>query len=122
MNQTIKTDERLRERKVGNFDDELLIKRWENFSFAEEGGENLASLQKRNIEALKEILEQYKGKTIVIGTHGQALSAILNYYNKDFGIKEFQRIVKWMPYIIELKFEGNVLLNIQELGYVDKKK
>ena len=58
------------ERMAGNYEADLLVNRWEDFSFAEEGGESLGSVQKRNIEAFLEILHEYKGKTIVIGTHG----------------------------------------------------
>ena len=74
------------------------------------------------MDAFAEFLCEYEGKTIVIGTHGTALSTILNYYNRDFGVKDFLRIVNWMPYIIEMKFEGNRLLGISELSYVDKSK
>ena len=72
------TDERFRERRSGINASEMLEKRWADFSFAEEGGESLNSVQKRNIEALREVLDTYKGKTVVIGTHGTALSCILN--------------------------------------------
>lgn len=36
----------------------------------EEGGESIAMVQKRNMEALKKILAEHPGKEIVIGTHG----------------------------------------------------
>lgn len=72
------------------------------------------------MEALEEILIKYEGKTIVVGTHGTALSTIMNFYNKDFGIEDFLRIVNWMPFIVEMIFEGNKLTDISELSYVDK--
>ncbi len=114
------TDERLRERKTGSFESGLLEKRWRDFSFAEEGGENLKSVQERNMDAFSEILGRYKGKTVVIGTHGTALSTILQHYNSDFGLNDFLRIVNWLPYIIELKFDGEHLTGMRELAYVDK--
>ena len=114
------TDERLRERKAGSFESGLLEKRWSDFSFAEEGGENLKSVQERNMDAFSEILVRYKGKTVVIGTHGTALSMILQHYNIDFGLNDFLRIVNWMPYIIEMKFDGKNLTEMRELAYVDK--
>ncbi|MBO4907874.1 MAG: histidine phosphatase family protein [Lachnospiraceae bacterium] len=114
------TDERLRERKAGSYEEGLLEKRWQDFSFAEECGECLNSVQKRNIEALTDILDKYKGKTIVIGTHGTALSTILHHYNNDFGVKDFLRIVNWMPYIVELRFNNNELVELIELAHVDK--
>ena len=34
--------------------------------------------------------------------------------------EDFLRIVRWMPYVIEMVFEGEKLLEIRELAYVDK--
>ena len=115
---SIRTDERFRERKVGTWENGWLEKRWGDFSCAEEDGECLASVQERNVEALKEVLSAYTGKTVVIGTHGTALSTILNYYDNSFGLNDFMRIVNWMPYIVELTFEGDKLLDKRELAYV----
>ena len=117
----IETDERFRERKAGTWDDDWLEKRWTDFSCAEEGGECLASVQQRNVEALKEVLAENAGKTIVIGTHGTALSTILNYYDSSFGLDDFLRIVGWMPYIVELTFEGDKLIEKKELAHVATK-
>ena len=114
----IETDERFREREVGTWDDGWLEKRWADFSCAEEGGECLASVQSRNIEALQEVLAKYAGKTVVIGTHGTALSTILNYYDKSFGLTDFLRIVGWMPYIIELTFDGDKLIAQRDLAHI----
>jgi len=76
----IQTDERFRERRAGeNWHDEAILQeRWDDFNFCEPGGENLHSLQTRNIEALREVLEINPDKNIVIGTHGAVLSAIIN--------------------------------------------
>ena len=116
----IHTDERFRERKAGSHEGSLLEKRWADFSFAEENGENLASVQARNIEALTGVLREYQGKTVVIGTHGTALSTILNHYNNSFGVNDFLRIVNWMPYLIELSFDHDQLADVKELAHVDK--
>lgn len=122
FNLEIKTDERLRERKIGrgNNDADIIRRRWESFDFHEEGGESMESLQKRNIEALNDILKNNDGKNIVIGTHGSALSSILNYYDDSFGIDDFLRIVGFMPYIIELDFEKTELISKKEIAWVDK--
>ncbi len=45
----------------------------------EEGGESIAMVQNRNIEVLNEILSDNMDKDIALGTHGTALSTILNY-------------------------------------------
>ena len=118
----IETDERFGERKVGTWEKGWLEKRWADFTCAEENGECLASVQSRNVEALKEALSDNNGKTIVIGTHGTALSMIFNYYDNSFGLNDFLRIVGWMPYIVELTFDGDKLLEKKELAYVETTK
>ena len=77
-------------------------------------------LAPRNIEALNEILSDNTDKEIVIGTHGTALSTILNFYDNSFGCEEFLRIIDWMPYIIELDLEGDKLVGKHEHCYVEK--
>ncbi len=118
----IQMDERLREREKGADGNNhgMFQKRWENHDYHEEGGESINMVQKRNIEALKEILAQNNDKSIVIGTHGTALSAIMNYYIPEFGCNDFLRIIDWMPYIVELDFEGQELIAVTEHAYIEK--
>jgi len=118
----IMVDERLREREAGdgsNYEG-MFRKRWENLDYYEEGGESILMVQKRNIEALNEILEKSAGKIIVIGTHGTALSSILNYYDNGFGCDDFLRIIDWMPYIIRLDYDGRQLLQMEECFHIEK--
>lgn len=116
FNCEIITDERLREREKGEGSNNygMFQKRWNDHSYHEKDGESISMVQKRNIEALFEILENNKDKAVVIGTHGTALSTILNYFNKDYGLKDFMRIIDWMPYIIELDFDDNKLISVKE--------
>ncbi len=116
------TDERLREREkgAGGNTHEMFEKRWSNHDYHEDDGESIRMVQERNIVALKEILAENKGKKIVIGTHGTALSTILNYYHPEFGCKDFLRLIDWMPYIVELDFDGDELLKIREHCYIEK--
>ncbi|MBO4473896.1 MAG: histidine phosphatase family protein [Clostridiales bacterium] len=118
----ILTDERFRERKAGPGAYYFREHRWADFSVAEKGGENLRSVQKRNMGALRDVLGKYAGKTVVIGTHGTALSTILNYYDDSFDVESFYRIVDWMPYVVELVFEGDKLISKKELAHVAKKQ
>ena len=69
---------------------------------------------------MNEILADNTDKESVIGTHGTALSTILNSYDNSFGCEEFLRIIDWMPYIIELDFEDNELVGKQEHCYIEK--
>ncbi len=104
----IHTDMRLRERGKGNNGNnmEMFRRRWSDFDYHEDGGESLRSVQARNISALFDILDAYSDKSIMIGTHGTALSTILNYFDADFGCADFLRIIDFMPYIIRFNFCG----------------
>lgn len=118
----IHTDMRLRERekgKSGNVHGMFQL-RWADKEYHEPGGESIHMVQKRNIEALSEILKKEEGKTIVIGTHGTALSSILNYYDESFQCDDFLRIIDWMPYILELDFEKETLVGKKEHAYLYK--
>jgi len=77
-------------------------------------------VQERNMAALNDILSNDAGKNIVVGTHGTAFSTILNFYDNSFGCEDFLRIIDWMPYVIELDFEGNTLVSKTEHVYHEK--
>ena len=50
-------------------------------------------VQNRNIELLDyDILSDNTDKRIVNGTHGTALSTILNFYDNSFGCEEFLKL------------------------------
>ncbi|MCM1498152.1 MAG: phosphoglycerate mutase family protein [Clostridium sp.] len=117
------TDERLREREKGLAGNTygMFQKRWADHDFHEECGESIAMVQKRNIEMLNKILSDNQDKEIVVGTHGTALSTIMNFYDNGFGCEDFLRIIDWMPYIIELDFEGDKLVAKYEHCYIEKK-
>ena len=97
-----------RERKVDScwIDDFDAFTRnqWVDFNYKLTDGETLAEVQKRNIAALQKAVEQHKSKTIVVGSHGTALSTILNNYAPQFGIEEFTRIKSIMPWIVHFAF------------------
>lgn len=80
-------------------------KQWEDFDYKLSDGECLNEVQVRNISALKQTLKKYPGKKLVIGSHGTALSTIINYYNNSFGYKDFERIRNLMPWIVEMDFD-----------------
>lgn len=116
------TDVRLREREKGINGNSygMFEKRWNDHDYHEENGESIRMVQERNIAALSEILAKNKNKNIVIGTHGTALSTMLNFYNPNFGCNDFLRIIDWMPYIIELDFEGDTLVSTTEHCHIEK--
>lgn len=105
---TVATDERFREREIGQGGKGLasLQMRWQDFSYHEEGGECLQSVQDRNVEALQELLLAHEDKNILLGTHGTALATILNFYDKTFQCGSFLRMIDFMPYVLKVDFDG----------------
>ena len=88
-------------------------KQWEDFEYKLEGGESLREVQERNIKQLHKILEEHTDQAIVIGTHGTALSTILNYYDNTFKYISFQQFQNIMPWVVCLEFDGNHLLKLE---------
>lgn len=115
-------DERLREREKGLNGNNLGMfqKRWDDFDFHEKSGESLNMVQKRNVGAILEVLNDHKGSNIVIGTHGTALSTILNYFEPLYSCNDFLRIIDFMPYIIRLDFDGINYIGKEELLIIEK--
>ena len=116
----IKTDERFRERE-GGMPGQGLRKnpeRWKSLSWKKEWGECIAEVKKRNIEALMDVLDKYEGHNIIIGTHGTALSTILDYLSPEYGYDDFIRMMDWMPNIVEIVFDRKEVVAINELGHL----
>lgn len=118
VNHKINIVDDFRERKV----DDVWIEdfnsfakmQWSDFKYKLSNGESLGEVQERNIRALNKILEEQEGKNILIGTHGTALSTIINYYNKNFNYDEFERIKFVMPLIVCIEFKGKEAVKIEE--------
>lgn len=100
-----------RERKVdsGWIEDftSFTKKQWNDFSYKLSDGECLREVQTRNVSALQQVLEKYAGKNIAAGSHGTALSTIINYYDNSFGYSDFEKIKNVMPWIVEFVFDEN---------------
>lgn len=115
--------EDFRERKIDStwIDDfdAFTRRQWQDFHYKLTDGETLAEVQSRNIAALQDVLRSHSGKTLVIGTHGTALSTILNYYVPQFGYAEFSRINSIMPWIVHFAFSDNTPIKIEEFNLFD---
>ena len=95
---------------------------WADFDFKLSGGESLREVQERNIRALKAVLTDYEGKNVAIGSHGTALSTIINYYVPSFGHENFKKIKGIMPWIVIFSFEKNACLSIEAYDPFSKEK
>lgn len=113
--------EDFRERKVSdgwwieNFN-EFASNQWNDFEYCLPGGDSLREVQERNIAALRDVLNDNKGSDIVVGSHGTALSTIINYYDEAFGYDEFNKIKAVMPWIVKFTFEENEKPKIESLN------
>jgi len=107
-----------RERKMSNEwienYGEYSKKQWDDFSYKLADGESLNDVQKRNIKELEKILLENNGKTIIIGTHGTALSTIINYYDRTFLYNNFLEMMNITPYIMKMKFNSEKYLSRKE--------
>lgn len=84
---------------------------WQDFSYQLANGESLQQVQNRNLQALQSILKIHPGKNLVVGSHGTALSTLVNYFQPTFTYAGFQSIKKLMPFVAKFIFDpaGNCL-------------
>ena len=93
----------------------FLQRQWADFNYTLSDGEHLNDVQRRNINALNSVLKEYVGKNIVIGTHGTALSTIINYYDKSYGFDDFMKMIDLMPWIVKMSFDCKKCLLIDKI-------
>ncbi|MCL2109955.1 MAG: histidine phosphatase family protein [Oscillospiraceae bacterium] len=93
---------------------------WADFNYTHSDGECLADVQARNIAALNDVLAVYKNQNIAIGTHGTALSTIINHYENTYGFEDFMEMVNIMPWVVKLVFVGNECIEIQKINIFNK--
>ncbi|MBE5804103.1 MAG: histidine phosphatase family protein [Clostridiales bacterium] len=110
----IRTVEAFRERRVDScwIEDfnSFCQAQWADFDFRLTDGESLREVQARNVAALRAVLREYSGQTVVIGSHGTALSTIINRYDPAFGYEAFRQIRGLMPWVVRFTFEGEGFL------------
>lgn len=107
----------LRERKVADtfIDDFQTFTRnqWSDFDYRLEGGESLREVQERGTVVIKEVMDKYCGKNVVVGTHGTFMSVQLNYFDKNIDF-DFWRQVN-MPDVYKATFNGYEMINLERI-------
>lgn len=111
------TVEDFRERKITdqwieNFD-EFSKKQWKDFNYKFPDGDSLNEVALRNVTALENLLEIHVGQSIVVGSHGTALSMIINHYTGKFMFEDFNKIKGVMPWLVQFNFNGSKLIGIE---------
>lgn len=88
---------------------------WRDFDYKLTGGESLRETQSRNIAALHRVLDTYAGQNVVIGSHGTALSTVINFYDPTYGHDDFRSMAHKMPWTVKFVFDGTQCVSIEKI-------
>lgn len=97
-------------------DEQLLIgieKSFTDIDFCMPEGETTRQAQERAIPIILKLLSDYEGKKIVIGTHGNIMTIILNYFDSNYGFEFWKQTSK--PDVYKLEFEEKKLKDVGRL-------
>lgn len=108
----------LSEQPVNNFN-EAISKVWADFDFSLDSGESSRVAQKRGVSATLQILETYKNQNVVIGTHGNIMVLIMNYFDPKYDVHFWEQLA--MPDIYKLSFHEEQLMEVVRIEGDDKK-
>ncbi|MNB80924.1 Phosphoserine phosphatase 1 [compost metagenome] len=104
--QTIRLIDDLRERTIGDISGtgfyEAKRAVYQDFTFSFPGGESSAAAQKRAVRVVEQLLNQHAGDSIVIGTHGDIMTLLLNDFDPFYGFDFWQSAS--MPDIYKAEF------------------
>ncbi|PGT80050.1 histidine phosphatase family protein [Bacillus cereus] len=87
--------------------------------FALTEGESYKDCQRRVVKVLKEILMDFQGQKVVIGTHGLVMTLMMNYFDNQYGFEFLIHASK--PDIYKLEFKDEQLVNVERLWIGDRK-
>jgi 2,3-bisphosphoglycerate-dependent phosphoglycerate mutase len=97
-------------------DEQLLIgieKSFTDIDFCMPEGETTRQAQERAIPIILKLLSDYEGKKIVIGTHGNIMTIILNYFDSNYGFEFWKQTSK--PDVYKLEFDEEKLNDVERL-------
>ncbi|EJQ97994.1 histidine phosphatase family protein [Bacillus cereus] len=91
----------------------LVKKMFSNPDFTLIGGESYVDCQRRVVKILKEILIDFQGHKIVVGTHGLVMTLMMNYFDNQYGLEFLMNTSK--PDVYKLEFKDEQLINVERL-------
>ncbi|MGE6346699.1 histidine phosphatase family protein [Bacillus mycoides] len=91
----------------------LVKKMFSNPDFKLTGGESYVDCQRRVVKILKEILMDFQGHKIVVGTHGLVMTLMMNYFDNQYGLEFLMNTSK--PDLYKLEFKDEQLINVERL-------
>ncbi|WFR61621.1 histidine phosphatase family protein [Paenibacillus amylolyticus] len=104
------TEEDLRERELSSSDvkhenfREAKQRLYRDPTYAYPGGESGEQARSRAIAVIERILDKHSGHEVVIGTHGDVMTLILQHYDSSYGYEFWESTT--MPDIYKLEFDG----------------
>jgi len=121
LNKEIHAFEALAERAIGSVNvdlpDDVLLratqKSFEDLDYCLPEGETTRQARERAIPVIRQLLTDYQGRKIAVGTHGNIMTIILNYFDKNYGFDFFVQTTK--PDIYKAEFDGLVLKSVERL-------
>lgn len=81
--------------------------------FSLPGGESNAECQSRAIAVIRDLLKNYNGRKIALGTHGAVMTLIMNHYDKKYDLDFLLNMSK--PDVYRLDFNGDELAEVIRL-------
>src|SRR5258708_6931072 len=121
----IKTDERLREYNVGEFEGKS-EKEWQNefankhdlWTEAPKGGETWAEVQKRMVDFVNEVNQKYEGKKILVVGHGDPLLVLMRHFGSERPYPKYVEVFEINVSIVDLHrpYIDDVVLKCKECG------
>lgn len=112
--------EELRERMIkGNYNlpweevEPAIKKSFTDKDYCLPGGETTRQAQERAIPIIKKIIKEHCGKNIVVGTHGNIMTIIMNYFDDQYGYDFWACTSK--PDIYQLVFSDDKLSEVKRI-------
>lgn len=117
LSEEIVIEEDLKERVIGNFCHldfkEAKRKLYDDFDYMYPNGESSHQAQGRAIAIVDKVLQLYKGKIIVMGTHGDIMTLMMNHFDARYDYDFWKSTT--MPDIYKLNFKGHELRYVERL-------
>ena len=118
LNISIECIDSFKERRISNWIDDFDTfskRQWKDFDYKLADEESLKEVQFRNVTALMELVQLHPETNCVIGSHGTALSTIINYFNPYFGFEDFSKMRELMPWIVKFTFDHENFINMESI-------
>lgn len=93
--------------------DSAIAKVWSDWEYSWDGGESNNTAQQRGVNSILHLLEKNAGNNIAIGTHGNIMVLIMNYFDTGYDFQFWKQLD--MPDIYKLTFRFKKLINVKRI-------